>query len=390
MPDITAAYNWVIRQCNAPNVGYSQAYRQGQIVNGIKYYDCSSLMSEGLTVGNFFHTNPWFTTASEPDYLIGAGFTQHPASVEWNAGDIVWRRGHTEMVYQNRITMGAHTDTYPLDQQVSINTYASDPASYTYVYKYGNGALPANSYNVWMGWVPNESGFPYGSTQSLAVMGDRGRAYGAYQFDYRYGLVPFLEYCVNNYPQFNGFTPFISLGAGNTQLVNNNILHSLFANYAINYTADFLAAQNAVAIEQYLQPAIDYITNNYNYDIKDKGAVVLGSLFSMAIRSGAITAARKYANCANMSPVDIINYTYDTYGDGDAGRWLPGTPISQRDKALNALVTGDDIFDLNAGGGEQPQPPQKQESKLLFMYLKNERRNKGYGYKNHRRIIGYR
>ena len=202
--------------------------------------------------------------------------------------------------------------------------------------------------------------------------------------------MPFLEYCVNNYPQFNGFTPFISLGAGNTQLVNNNILHSLFANYAINYTADFLAAQNAVAIEQYLQPAIDYITNNYNYDIKDKGAVVLGSLFSMAIRSGAITAARKYANCANMSPVDIINYTYDTYGDGDAGRWLPGTPISQRDKALNALVTGDDIFDLNAGGGEQPQPPQIQESKLLFMYLKNERRNKGYGYKNHRRIIGYR
>ena len=53
MPDITAAYNWVIRQCNAPNIGYSQAYRQGQIVNGIKYYDCSSLMSEGLTVGNF-------------------------------------------------------------------------------------------------------------------------------------------------------------------------------------------------------------------------------------------------------------------------------------------------------------------------------------------------
>ena len=71
-----------------------------------------------------------------------------------------------------------------------------------------------------------------------------------------------------------------------------------------------------------------------------------------------------------------------------AGRWLPGTPISQRDKALNALVTGDDIFDLNAGGGEQPQPPQIQESKLMFMYLKNERRNKGYGYKNHRRIIG--
>lgn len=107
----------------------------------------------------------------------------------------------------------------------------------------------------------------------------------------------------------------------------------------------------------------------------------------MAIRSGAITAARKYANCANMSPVDIINYTYDTYGDGDAGRWLPGTPISQRDKALNALVTGDDIFDLNAGGGTT-ETASNTRIKINVHVFKNERRNKGYGYKNHRRIIG--
>lgn len=383
MPDINAAYNWVIRQCNAPNVGYSQAYREGQTVNGITYYDCSSLMSAALTVGGFFSSNPWFTTASEETFLLLAGFTKHPASVEWNAGDIVWKQGHTEMVYQNRITMGAHTDSYPLERQVSINDYSTDPSYYTFVFKYNSGAIPGNSYTVWMGWIPNESGYKYGTIESLSVMGDRGRAYGSYQFDYRYGLVPFMQYCVDNYPQFSGFSQYISLGAGNAALIDNEPLHALFVYYASSYTNDFLAAQNAVAIEQYLQPAIDYIQRNYGYDIKNKGAVVLGSLFSMSIRSGYVTASRKYANCANMTPIEIINYTYDTYGDSDAGRWISGTAISQRDKAISALSTGGDIYDLGVGGGELPPIITPTNSNFMTMYLRNKRRFLN-GYKRRR------
>ena len=375
MPDIQVAYNFVIQKCNAPNVGYSMDtyLRRGNFQNGIQYYDCSSLMSAALTAGGFFTTNPWFSTHVMNTLLPSVGFTRVPIDGEWKAGDILWRTGHTEMVYQGRITMGAHSDSYPLAEQVSINDYASSPSAWTYCYRFGSGATPGNSYDVWMGWIPNESGYAYGTIEALSRMGDRGRAYGQYQFDYRYGLVPFMQYCVTNYSHFSGFAPYILMSAGNSALVNNNELHNLFVNYATNYTSDFLAAQNACAINDYLQPAIDYILRNYAYDIKEKGAVVLGSLFSMAIRSGYVTAAQKYSNCANMGAVDIINYTYDTYGSADAGRWLSGTPISQRDKALKALQTGNDIYDLNAGGGVQPEQPTNRKFKWIY-YMKGSGR----------------
>ena len=39
MPDINKSYSWAINTCNAPNVGYSQSYRNQQTVGGITYYD---------------------------------------------------------------------------------------------------------------------------------------------------------------------------------------------------------------------------------------------------------------------------------------------------------------------------------------------------------------
>ena len=65
IPSINKAWQWMVNTCNAPNVGYSQSYRKGQKVNGITYYDCSSMISKALTVGGFFTTNPWFTTSTE-------------------------------------------------------------------------------------------------------------------------------------------------------------------------------------------------------------------------------------------------------------------------------------------------------------------------------------
>ena len=39
MPNINQAYSWAVNTCNAPNVGYSQAYRNQQTIGGITYYD---------------------------------------------------------------------------------------------------------------------------------------------------------------------------------------------------------------------------------------------------------------------------------------------------------------------------------------------------------------
>lgn len=218
---------------------------------------------------------------------------------------------------------------------------------------------------VWFGWINYESGYDYGTEEALSRIQTTGEAYGQYQFDYRYGLVPFMQYCSTVIPASQSmFAPYIALGAGNPALVNNAGLHAVFQTLAHDEHDDFLAAQNAEALKDYLFPAIDYIQNNYGYDITAKGEVVVGSLFSMAIRSGSQTAAQKYAGCANMTPTEIINVTYDTYGDQDAGRWNTSAG-SQRNKALDALDSGNDIFcidrDTGYPEGEPPEPPRPGE-----------------------------
>lgn len=151
MPSITEAYNYCIEECNNPNVGYSQDYRNKQTVDGITYYDCSSLMWYSLQAGGFdvvaaYEEACWgyegnaIVTDYLAAWLLALGFTEIPIADEWLAGDILWRDGHTEMVYSGRVTMGAHSSTYALENQVSINSSASSVSSWSRCFRYGNGA----------------------------------------------------------------------------------------------------------------------------------------------------------------------------------------------------------------------------------------------------------
>lgn len=145
-PDINKAYQWAINTCNAPNVGYSMntSWREGLTVNGITYYDCSSFIFYALKNGGFPVSGSAFTTRSMIPILLNLGFTEKPIGGEWVAGDILWRSGHTEMVYQGGIaqgyTMGAHTDEFPLAEQVSIYTSPSPAGDWQRLFRYGNGA----------------------------------------------------------------------------------------------------------------------------------------------------------------------------------------------------------------------------------------------------------
>ena len=143
MGDINASYNWAIDTCNRPDVGYSQAYRDQQTVDGITYYDCSSFIWYALKAGGFVGIgNSPFVTANMRGILTSAGFTEYDAqSVAWEPGDIVWRKGHTEMVYDDHITMGAHTAHAPLADQVSIRDRPVSNTAFTRILKYG-GAAP--------------------------------------------------------------------------------------------------------------------------------------------------------------------------------------------------------------------------------------------------------
>ena len=148
MPSITNTYNWEVNECNRDNVGYSMDYRNQQTVNGITYYDCSSYQWYGLLNGGFDVVGANgsaypFTTSNMGSVLEKLGFTRYNAtSVEWKKGDIVWREGHCEMVYEGQRTMGAHSSTYELKDQVSINVNESNKNSYTYLYRYSENPIP--------------------------------------------------------------------------------------------------------------------------------------------------------------------------------------------------------------------------------------------------------
>ena len=163
--NINKAYQWVIDTCNSPTVGYPSDYhdRNGKTINGITYYDCSSLMYYGLIAGGFdLDPNAWpFVTWTMDAALTALGFTEFdPRSTVLLPGDILvddWRETklqHTEMVYKGPEDgstvnygwfMGAHGPApyYSLPDQVSIDS--------GYAHAYGGE-----------GWFWFNKGFRYG------------------------------------------------------------------------------------------------------------------------------------------------------------------------------------------------------------------------------------
>ena len=146
MASIQTAYEWAIEKCNAPNIGYSQAYRNEKTVNGITYYDCSSFIWYALMAGGFDVVkanggSTWpFTTGNMANALRLLGFTKMGTTQPWKPGDVLIRTGHTEMAFDSNHTMGAHSSKVPLEQQVSINSNPSSASSWLELWRYGGGA----------------------------------------------------------------------------------------------------------------------------------------------------------------------------------------------------------------------------------------------------------
>lgn len=171
--NINAAYTWAVATCNAPNVGYSQDYRNQQTVGGITYYDCSSFINYALLAGGFStpgyapNNNP-FTTVTEPYELLRLGFKEVDASGVYLPGDIGLSAGHTEMCYKggngSGIFMGAHTDNALLVNQVSIGNSSGDETytrSFPRLFRYGSG-------DVTLGyeWINGENSEYFGDPTS--------------------------------------------------------------------------------------------------------------------------------------------------------------------------------------------------------------------------------
>lgn len=194
MADINRAYSWAIETCNAPNVGYSQTYRNARTVGGITYYDCSSFINYALLAGGFetpsyAPNNNAFTTSTEASELIRLGFTEVDSSGEYLAGDIGLSSGHTEMCYQGGsgkgIFMGAHTSNASLANQVSIGSSkgnATYQRSFPRLFRYGEGG--ASGYGASIFVVSALAGNAWRESHinpTLSQIG--GGAFGLFQWD---------------------------------------------------------------------------------------------------------------------------------------------------------------------------------------------------------------
>lgn len=185
MPDINLAWNWAVETCNAPNVGYSQAYRNENTVGGITYYDCSSFIWYALKAGlfpieeaylktmGFPYTNNAIVTAYERDWLTNLGFTQVDIQGEWKPGDICWRSGHTEMVYEGGMaqgrTMGAHTANTSLANQVSINAAATPASKWSSLWRFGGGGSGTGPTD----WIKGNRALSLSEMSNNAVLVDK-------------------------------------------------------------------------------------------------------------------------------------------------------------------------------------------------------------------------
>lgn len=206
--------------------------------------------------------------------------------------------------------------------------------------------------DIWMGWLTRESG-----KSGYACMGDRGRAWGIYQFDYRYALVDFLTYCLERDPaKYAEFRPYASMGKGNSALVGNAGLRAAWTAHASQ--KEFCDLQDEFSRKEYYEPAARYLLNLYGIDAAKHSAALRGSLFSFSIRSGQLTGARKFSS-GGATEAELLRNAYAKYGQEDAGRWPEQladalaaleeeTPAGKRNAYVAAFES---FYGLNEGDG---------------------------------------
>ena len=192
--DLNKAYTWAIQTCNAPDVGYSQSYRNKQTVNGITYYDCSSFINYALNAGGFetpayAPSNNAFTTSNMGAELLRLGFEEVDASGTYLPGDIGLNSGHTEMCYLGGdgkgVFMGAHTSNASLQNQVSIGSSSGDPnytRSFSRLFRFGVGGASGYGYSIYV--VSALAGNSWRESHiNPTLQQSGGGAFGLFQWD---------------------------------------------------------------------------------------------------------------------------------------------------------------------------------------------------------------
>lgn len=150
-----------------------------------------------------------------------------------------------------------------------------------------------------------------------AVLGDGGRAFGAFQFDYQYELQSFLQYCVSIDPhRYAAFQPFTDINKsellGNTDLAR--AWHSVYAAGPEEFSRcqdDYVRKQNYEPVEQFLK--------SQGLDISGRPDVIKGLVCSIHNRKGMeLSTATSYVYRSGVtnstSDEDFIKLVCDSFG----------------------------------------------------------------------------
>ncbi|MBR4973132.1 MAG: hypothetical protein IKY45_01560 [Clostridia bacterium] len=157
--NLNRAFQWGIDTCNSSGVRYppEDGYRNQGIdpTTGRVCYDCSSFIWYALKNGGWTMPDAKpFRTPNMRSKLVQMGFTEFVfGSIASLPGDILWKSGHTEMVYEGSAagvsavrTMGAHGKNMPLNEQVSIIAAPQDKG-WQYGYRWGSGGATGYGYS---------------------------------------------------------------------------------------------------------------------------------------------------------------------------------------------------------------------------------------------------
>lgn len=359
MPDINKAYSWAINTCNAPNVGYSQTYRNQRKVNGITYYDCSSFINYALLAGGFetpsyAPNSNAFTTYSEATELLRLGFTEVDATGEYLAGDIGLSSGHTEMCYRGGIGkgvfMGAHTGNATLANQVSIGSSGGNPdyeRSFPRLFRYGDGGASGYGYSLYVisaicgNWW-QESGINPGIFESLKVVPMKdNNIYGGYGLGQWTNAPQYKTYrrtALANWLDENGF----SYDSGEGQL-------------------KFFIAEDVWLKKEYSEQfdsLTDFLSST-STDIQE---------LTYAFLAGWEGIFNNTANLRVEHARRCYEFIQEHANDSSINSWYVGNEYLSDDKKLNNAVM---VYRfLSAGGGGGGTPSKRKKKMPIWMWIK--------------------
>lgn len=261
MPDLNRMFSWAVTTCNAPNIGYSQTYRNARTVNGITYYDCSSFVNYALLAGGFSTPgyapkNNAFTTYTEAEELLRLGFVEVQATGIYLPGDIGLATAHTEICYKggtgNGVFMGAHTSNAALPYQVSIGSSSGGTEyrrSFPRLFRYGSGGASGYGVSIYVaaaiaGNMWQESTISPGVWENLSpgTSTDLGKGYGLGQWTNTGGDTHGRLYQLLTWLSDNGY----AADDGNGQLaflIHENVWYAN-ADYPFSTLEDFLQSDS--------------------------------------------------------------------------------------------------------------------------------------------------